>query len=89
MNEFEDLLRLNMISGIGTITYRTLIEHFGSAKSILNCPKSRLATVPGIGPKIADRIVNASKVVDVDKEIKLAEKKKCKDSSFFKRTIPS
>ncbi|MEE9604222.1 MAG: DNA-processing protein DprA [Candidatus Scalindua sp.] len=88
MDEIEDLLRLNMISGIGTITYRTLIEHLGSARSILNCPKSKLATVPGIGPKIADRIINASKEVDVDKEIKLAEKNNVKIVPFSSEQYP-
>ncbi|MDR4498313.1 MAG: DNA-processing protein DprA [Candidatus Scalindua sp.] len=73
-NDLEHILRLNMISGIGTITYRTLIEHFGSAKTILNSTKSKLESIPGIGPKIAERIVNGSKELDVDKEIRLAEK---------------
>ena len=42
MDDFEGLLRLNLISGIGIKTYRNLIEHLGSVKSILDCPKSRL-----------------------------------------------
>ena len=73
-NDLEHILRLNMISGIGTITYRTLIEHFGSAKTILNSTKSELESIPGIGPKIAEKIVTGSKELDVDKEIRLAEK---------------
>ncbi|MFQ5965802.1 MAG: DNA-processing protein DprA [Candidatus Scalinduaceae bacterium] len=88
MSEFEDILRLNMLSGIGTITYRTLIEHFGSAKSILNCSRSRLEAVSGIGPKIADRIVNGSKVVNVDREIKLAERNNIKIVPFSSKEYP-
>ncbi len=88
MNEIEDLLRLNMISGIGTITYRTLIEHLGSAKSILNCRKSKLEAIPGIGAKIADRIINGSKEVDVDKEIKFAEKNNIKIVPFHSEEYP-
>ena len=55
---------------------------------ILNCPISRLATVPGFGPKIGDRIVNASKEVDVDKEIKLAEKNNVKIVPFSSEQYP-
>ncbi|MDP7530623.1 MAG: hypothetical protein QF816_03385 [Candidatus Scalindua sp.] len=45
MDDFEGLLRLNLISGIGIKTYRNLIEHLGSVKSILDCPKSRLEMI--------------------------------------------
>ncbi|ODS32293.1 MAG: DNA protecting protein DprA [Candidatus Scalindua rubra] len=88
MNEIEDLVRLNMISGIGTITYRKLIEHLGSVKSILDSPRSKLEKIPGIGPKIADRIANDSKAVDVDKEIKLAEKNNVKIVPFSSEQFP-
>ncbi|GJQ60645.1 MAG: DNA-protecting protein DprA [Candidatus Scalindua sp. AMX11] len=87
-DDLEHLLRLNMIAGIGTITYRTLIEHFGTAKKILNTTKSKLESTPGIGPKIAEKIVNASKEVDVDKEIKLAEKNNVKIVPFSSKQYP-
>ena len=61
MDDFEGLLRLNLISGIGIKSYRNLIEHLGSVKSILDCPKGRLEKIPGIGSKIADRIINGIK----------------------------
>ena len=88
MDDFEGLLRLNMISGIGTITYRRLIEYLGSVKSILDCPKSRLEKIPGVGPKIAARIVNGVKAADVDKEIKLAEKNNVKIVPFSSDQFP-
>ena len=88
MDDFEGLLRLNLISGIGIKTYRNLIEHLGSVKSILDCPKSRLEKIPGIGSKIADRIINGSKAADVDKEIKLAEKDNVKIVPFTSDQFP-
>ncbi len=88
MDDLEGLLRLNMISGIGTITYRNLIEHLGSVKSILECQKSKLEKIPGIGPRIAERIVNGSKAADVDKEIKLAEKDGVKIIPFSSDQFP-
>ena len=88
MDDFEGLLRLNLISGIDIKTYRNLIEHLGSVKSILDCPKSRLEKIPGIGTKIADRIINGSKAADVDKEIKLAEKDNVKIVPFASDQFP-
>ncbi len=88
MDDLEGLLRLNMISGIGTITYRNLIEHLGSVKSILECQKSKLEKIPGIGPRIAERIVNGSKTADVDKEIKQAERDDVKIVPFSSDQFP-
>tara|TARA_B100001964_G_scaffold54788_1_gene61980 strand:+ start:221 stop:1321 length:1101 start_codon:yes stop_codon:yes gene_type:complete len=88
MDDFEGLLRLNMISGIGTITYRRLMDYLGSVKSILDCPKSTLEKIPGVGPKIAARIVNGSKTADVDKEIRLAEKNNVKIVPFTSDQFP-
>jgi|TARA_Y100000031_G_scaffold59774_1_gene67516 DNA processing protein len=82
MDDYEGLLRLNLISGTCIKTYRNLIEHLGSVKSILDCSKSRLEKIPGIGSKIADRIINGSKAADVDKEIKLAERDNVKIVPF-------
>ena len=88
MDDLESLLRLNMISGIGTITYRNLIEHLGSVKSIFECKKSKLEKIPGIGPRIAERIVIGSKTADVDKEIKRAEKENVKIIPFASDHFP-
>ena len=34
-----------------------MITKFGSAKAILNVPEEELASAPGIGPKLAKRII--------------------------------
>ena len=44
--------------------------------------------IPGIGPRIAERIVNGSKTADVDKEIKLAEKNDVKIIPFSSDQFP-
>jgi len=88
MDDLEGLLRLNMISGIGTITYRNLIKHLGSVKSILDCQKDKLEQIPGVGPKIAEKIVSGSKAADVDKEIKRAEKENVKIIPFSSDQFP-
>ncbi|CAG0942695.1 DNA processing protein DprA [Candidatus Brocadiaceae bacterium] len=75
MTEFDALLRLNMTKGIGIRTYKTLVERFGSAEAILDAPRAELETVPGIGPKLANAIVEESRTIDIAAEIHLAKEK--------------
>lgn len=75
MTEFDALLRLNMTRGIGIRTYKTLEERFGSPEAILEAPRSELEAVPGIGPKLANAIVEESRTIDIAAEIHLAKEK--------------
>ena len=75
MAEFEALLRLNMTKGIGTRTYNTLLERFGSSDAILDASRSELEAVPGIGPKLANAILEESRNIDIAAEINLAKEK--------------
>lgn len=59
-NEQWSLLRLSCIEGIGPITGRGLIEHFGSATEVLNATRNQLAEVPGIKRKLVDLILDQS-----------------------------
>lgn len=75
MTEFEALLRLHMTRGVGTKTYQSLKERFGSAEEILNASRGELESVPGIGPKLATAITETSGAIDVTAEINLAKEK--------------
>ena len=75
MTEFDALLRLNMTKGIGIRTYKTLLERFGSSEAILDASRAQLEAVPGIGPKLANAIVEESKTIDIAAEINLAKEK--------------
>ena len=59
-NEQWSLLRLSCIEGIGPITGRGLIEHFGSATAVLDATRNQLAEVPGIKRKLVDLILDQS-----------------------------
>ena len=48
---------LEDIPGIGRAKAAQLITKFGSAKAILNVPEEELASAPGIGSKLAKRIM--------------------------------
>lgn len=54
------LLRLSCIDGIGPITGRGLIEHFGSAVEVLKASAKELESVPGIKRKLVEMLLNQS-----------------------------
>jgi len=67
-------IKLNMISGIGPLRFATLLKHFGSPEGILSAKISTLSQVKGIGPQIAQRIVEEKDKVKVDIELEKIEK---------------
>nr|WP_303652815.1 DNA-processing protein DprA [Paludisphaera mucosa] len=58
-----------LTSGIGPLTSRALLDHFGTPAKVLDAPASQLRDVPGIGPKLADRIKHARIDNDPDREL--------------------
>lgn len=52
-----DVLRLNLVPGLGPRTYQLLLERFGSPKAILNATMSQLQQVNNVGPKLAMSLV--------------------------------
>ena len=55
--ELLDVLRLNLVPGIGPRTYQLLLERFESPAGILNASISQLQEVPNVGPKLAMSLV--------------------------------
>lgn len=55
--ELLDVLRLNLVPGIGPRTFQLLLERFESPSAILNATVSQLQEVPNVGPKLAMSIV--------------------------------
>jgi DNA processing protein len=54
-----DLLRLNLVSGLGPRTYSLLLGRFGSPGAILSAPGSELLAVDGVGPRLSSAIALA------------------------------
>ena len=71
MTDLEDLIRLNMVRGIGPVLQRRLIEHFGSVAPIFRAAPAELCRVRGIGPKIAEAIVLSREAIDLKRELEL------------------
>lgn len=66
----DDLLRLNLVSGVGPRIRKSLMERFGSARAVLAAAPSMLRDVPGVGPKLCEKIVAAGEI-DVARELAL------------------
>lgn len=66
--EFEAALRLSLSSGVGPAKIRALENHFGSLSSALMAAPHQLRSVSGIGPKVAQTIVDANQL-DIQREL--------------------
>ncbi|MEM1136761.1 MAG: DNA-processing protein DprA [Bacteroidota bacterium] len=65
---------LGLIPGIGDVLIKHLISYCGSAKKVFLTPRGKLKKVPGIGPKIANTILEAAVLDKAKHEITLAKK---------------
>ncbi|MBQ7721615.1 MAG: DNA-processing protein DprA [Kiritimatiellae bacterium] len=64
ISQREALIALNMTQGMGAITAKRLIEHFGSAVAALSATADDLAAVHGIGLAKAERFVEEFRAKD-------------------------
>lgn len=71
-SELVDSVRLSLVSGVGPLLRKALLERFDTPAAVLAAAKDELQSVDGIGPKIASRIVAARDEIDADKELQLA-----------------
>ncbi len=67
-----DKLRLSLIPGVGPRLRQALLDHFGSPGDALLASDHQLRAVPGIGDKLAGRIVAARDGDDAQQAIDLA-----------------
>jgi len=58
MKERQAWIALNMVSGVGPLSFHALIQHFGSALRALSSTEQELQSVGGIGPKTARAILS-------------------------------
>jgi DNA processing protein len=71
-DELVENVRLSLVSGVGPLLRKALLERFGTSAAVLAANRDELQVVDGIGPKIAARIVAAKEEVDAEGELALA-----------------
>jgi DNA processing protein len=64
---------LTLTEGIGDITTRQLISHFGTAKSVLQANVGKLVKIPGIKEATARKILSKEALERAEKQLKTAE----------------
>jgi DNA processing protein len=67
-------IALNMVPGVGAVTYRKLLNAFGSPEHVFCASSHLLRSVPGINEKIARNIVNFGFPDIVKKELAAIER---------------
>ena len=73
-DDIRSWLHLHMTDQVGPRLFERLLETFGSARAVLDAPVGQLAAVKGIGQKKAEAIAQSRAAIDVDAELKLADK---------------
>jgi len=68
-SDLLDLLRLNLVSGLGPRLYSLLLARFGSPAAILAASGSELLEVDGVGPKLSSAIVLAHNSDAAEREL--------------------
>lgn len=63
-------IALSRIPGVGSIHYKSLVNHFGSAQAVLEAPKAKILNIPGIGPLVlsgfehkSEQLLSAEKTI--------------------------
>lgn len=74
MTEREALIALNMVDGIGPVRVRELMDVLGSAANILEAEVSDWVQAKGVGQVLAEKLKGRLKDLDVQAEIRRAEK---------------
>jgi len=70
----DSWLKLSRADGVGPVTFKKLIAHFGSPDRALGASASQLAKIDGIGAKTAGRIAVTRDKFDAHAELQLAER---------------
>ena len=82
-------IALSLTSGIGAVTARSLIDHFGDAEAIFKANKTQLTAVQGIGIKIADSILKQQAFARAEKELAFAQRYKIDILTYTSDSYPA
>ncbi len=88
MTDREACIIFNMISGIGYAKYSALCREFGSPAAALAQSEEALMLVSGIGEQLAERIANYTRDVDIEDELKFAERAGVRILTLFDEAYP-
>lgn len=82
-------IALSLLDGIGDMTARTLVSYCGGVEQIFKTPKSKLLKIPGIGPKLAEKVSSFSQWKEVERETEFIRKKNIHTWFYLDKNYPS
>jgi len=88
LNDLKSLITLNKVEGFGATGLRKLLDFFESPQDILQ-NADKLAKIPAITPRLADRIVRIKKESNPSRELELAAKENIRIVSVFDESYPA
>ena len=74
MTNREAYIALNMMEGLGPVRIRNLVQQFGSPSDIFSAEHADLMQAPRIGRELAASIIKQRDTINVNRELKKAEK---------------
>ncbi|MCK9207101.1 MAG: DNA-processing protein DprA [Salinivirgaceae bacterium] len=84
----RNYLALWAVPGIGSITSRKLIAYAGGIQEIFRLKKPELQKIPGIGPLLAENIIQTECFKKADEALAFAEKYKIQIQTVFDEDYP-
>jgi len=81
-------IAITLVPGIGDITGKKLIKHFGDTEKVFNASKKELKEIPGIRSKTIDAILNKKMLDRAKKEISFIEKNNIQPLFFLDNEYP-
>lgn len=82
-------IALACVPGVGGVTGRALLNHFGTAEEVFKAKKTHLTAIPGIGEKTAGLILEQQGFERAEQEIKFIEKYKITPLFFTNEDYPT
>lgn len=87
--ELFHTVALTQVKGVGPEGARTLIAACGSATDVFNAPQKELTALPGLGPKMAERIKSFEGFDRVNKELEFIRNHKIQALTFADKGYPA
>src|SRR6476659_820995 len=90
MNEQElfYLLALQRVEGVGDITAKKLIAHFGSAEAVFLAKSAQLASIEGVGTDFLKKLNDITVIENAENELKFITHKNIEATSFQDENYP-
>ena len=89
MSELLYKIAITKIPKVGAVVARNLISYCGGVKAVFEAKKKDLVAIPGIGPQIAQSIVNQKVLREAEEELKFIEKHNIKLLFYLDRDYPT